>query len=335
MRVLRKLPGEIAAFLAAPITKRVREWIARRRPEGREIELNQKWIYIFPTAAGWGYLLVCFILILIGINYQNNLIYAFSFLLLALGVLTIHYTFLNLSGLKISAFKAHNCFVNELADFSIHIAATRQRHYENIRFNWQGQPVKTTFLESGESREITLNVRAEKRGVLKPGPLRIETVYPLGLLRAWSWIELEMSAVAYPVPIEGRRPTAGLESDEGEQGSSTGGDDFHGLEEYRPGGSTRHIAWKQFAQGRGLLKKLYSGQTSQEVWLSLEDWPEAGLEGKLSIMSYWALQFEHLGVHYGLQLPGSGNKLTPSLGPAHLESVLQKLALYGADEAGS
>ncbi|EAR60158.1 DUF58 domain-containing protein [Neptuniibacter caesariensis] len=313
----------------APIKRWSDQWAAKRRPKGHSIELNQKRIFIFPTAAGWGYLLVCCVLILIGLNYQNNLVYAFAFLLISLGVLTIHYTFLNLSGLNISAIRTRNCFAKENADFIVKAFSNCQRDYESIELNWEGQPGVKVALDRGVSKEVVLNVKTIKRGFVNPGALRIQTVYPLGLLRAWSWIDLQMSAVAYPIPIEGPSPDKDLEHSEGEQGRSRGGDDFSGLEEYQAGQSTRHIAWKQFAQGKGLLTKQYSGQKSKDVWLRWADWPGASSERRLSIMTYWALQLENQGVRYGLDL--TGTRLPPAIGPEHLDTVLTKLALYGED----
>ena len=60
-------------------------WLTRRLPAARQIVLNQKRIFIFPTGYGFFYLLVAGLLFIGGINYENNLILALSFLMAKIG----------------------------------------------------------------------------------------------------------------------------------------------------------------------------------------------------------------------------------------------------------
>ena len=320
--------------LFQPITDVVTRWVASRRPKGRSIDLKQKNIFIFPTVAGWAYLTVCLVLYLVAINYQNNLIHGVSFLLIALGVLTIHYTFFNLSGLTVSAVKAGHCYVGEMAEFSLNVEANNLRHYENVHLCFRGEEGGQYFyLETTRERRVTLYVKAKKRGYLTPSVLKIETVFPFGLLRAWSWVALDLSATVYPKPHKGRLPATFNDDVDGRLGNENKGDDFSGLDAYRPGTSLRHIAWKQYAQGRGLLSKNYVGQESQKIWLSWEAWSELSTEARLSVMTYWARECEHQQQEYGLSLPHTSIK--PATGPDHLHRVLTKLALFRSKESDS
>lgn len=314
------------SFLNQYLTRTIEQWTRNRRPRGKSIELNQKRIYIFPTASGWAFLAVCITLFFIATNYQNNLIHAVSFLLISLGVLTIHYTFLNLSGLKITALKAFNCYAGDIAEFRVLVESVNQRGYDSVQLNWRNEPIETVCLSPGESQTLDLNVQSKSRGLLKAGMLKIESRFPFGLLRAWSWIELEMEAIVYPKPHEGRPPALESGDGDGELGKNSSGDDFSGLEEYQVGHSTRHIAWKQYAQGRGLLVKNYLGQQQRHIWLSWEEWPELSGEQRLAVICYWALTFEHESVEYGLWLPDK--KIKPHNGPEHLEQVLIALAMF-------
>ncbi|WP_420598422.1 DUF58 domain-containing protein [Neptuniibacter sp.] len=310
-----------------PITAAFQRWASKRRPTGTQFELNQKRIFIFPTAAGWAYLLLCIIVFLVGTNYQNNLIHAVVYFLIAIGVLCIHYTFLNLSGLRISTLKGYNCYEGELAEFSIKLSSVTNRSYYGVQLSWKGEEPFDSGLESGQETKLKLYARSNKRGRLKPGSLLVETRYPFGLLRAWSWLKPDVSVLVYPKPIKGRLPEFEGQEGESEQlGNDRTGDDFSGLDEYQPGDSSRRIAWKHFAQGRGLLTKRYVGNTDKRFWLDWDGWPELGLEKKLSVICYWAQQLEHQDVEYGLRIPGTS--IAPSAGPAHLEKVLISLANY-------
>ncbi|WP_286238250.1 DUF58 domain-containing protein [Neptuniibacter halophilus] len=312
--------------LITPLREVVNRWAASRRPSGRSILLNQKRIFIFPSAAGWAYLLLIVVLFLIAVNYQNNLIYGVSFMLVALGILTIHYTFLNLSGLRVQVLRGENCYAGDMAEFYLSLDSDNQRHYESIRLNWQGQPAEQVYLSKGSSQQVMLNVKARQRGILRPGLLRIETRYPFGLVCAWSWLEPDISALVFPKPHPGRVPQSQGGDGEGELGNDSSGEDFSGLDEYQPGISSRHIAWKQYAQGRGLLIKRFLGQQSRKVWLNWESWPELATEQRLSVLCYWAIQLEHEGVEYGVLLPGQ--KILPARGPQQLERVLTAAALF-------
>ncbi len=302
------------------------KWSAKRRPKGKAIVLDQRSIFIFPTLAGWMYLLSCIVLFLVATNYQNNLIHAVAFLLIALGIITIHFTFLNLSGVKIAALKGHNTFVGDMAEFSLLIESSSQRGYDNIQLGWTGGIKQSIYIDSDEKKQIGLYAVAQTRGRFYPGILKLETHYPLGLLRAWSWVELDITSIVYPKPIKGRHPDQSIEIGDSELGRDSGGDDFIGLEAYQPGASIRHIAWKPYAQGRGLFVKKFGGQSSRQLWLDWQDWPELASEGRLSVMCYWAQRFEHNNIEYGLNLPTL--KIPPNSGPEHLERVLIALALF-------
>lgn len=316
--------------LLRPFVNGFNRWAAKRRPKGREIELNQKRIFIFPTLAGWVYLAVCIVLFLIATNYQNNLVHAVAFLMVSLGVLTIHYTFLNMSGLIVTGLSGRNCHVSELVDFSLKLKANNLRRYENILLSWKGsRDFQMVYLEREREKALKLGIVADKRGDFSPPALKIETVYPFGLLRAWSWIELDLKVTIYPKIEKGRLPRS-IESDDNVgQGTDNRGDDFSGLSEYVPGTSLRHIAWKHYAQGRGLLTKNYMGQESRKLWLSWEDWSDLNSEMRLSVMAYWALEFEHQAQEYGLILPEL--VIAPHSGPLHLAAILSALAYCDTD----
>lgn len=304
----------------------VRRWSQSRRPRGAEVTLTQKQIFIFPTAAGWAYGLVCLVLLLVATNYQNNLISALAYLLIALGILTIHYTFFNLSGLKIKAIKGYHCYAGDMAEFQFQLSSERMRVYESIQCAWQDQPISRVDIEKGESKPLFLYAKTNHRGRFAPEDMKVETIFPLGLFRAWSWIKPELEILVYPKPQQGRRALSNtVAGDESEQPvGMQEGEDFHALEEYQEGMSPKRIAWKQFAQGRGLLSKQFTAQQDQQLWLDWEAWPELGYEARLSVICYWAQQCEYDEIHYGVRLPNIVIK--PAQGAVHFDAVLKALA---------
>jgi len=165
---------------------------------------------------------------------------------------------------------------------------------------------------------------------VRPGPLRIFTRFPLGLFHAWSNVELDAKALAYPKPDGSRLPLPSMEPRSGTGvESGIGEDDFLGLRPYRPGDSPRQIAWKAVARERGVPVKVFSGLAEVEMWLDWDLMPGMETEARLSRLTRWVLAAEAAGLHYGLRLPGL--TLPPGRGAAQREECLRALALHGLD----
>ena len=160
------------------------------------------------------------------------------------------------------------------------------------------------------------------------GRLLLETRYPLGLFRAWSYVEPEARCLVYPKPDHARLPPASAHGASGGQRlQAAGNDDFSGLRMYQPSDSPRHVAWKAAARTDDMLTKQFSGEAAAELWLDWERLPPAlGLEQRLSRLAGWVLAAERGGARYGLRLPGV--EIAPARGDSHAAACLQALALY-------
>ena len=92
----------------------------------------------------------------------------------------------------------------------------------------------------------------ERRGPLRFGALRAETVFPFGLVMKSVRSDEPAECLVFP-RIEQLRPGAlAALSEEGAAGASSStrpgpGSDFLGIREYRPGDSMRHISWRRSA----------------------------------------------------------------------------------------
>jgi uncharacterized protein (DUF58 family) len=302
-------------------------WILRRSPLASSVELRHRSIYVLPTPQGWMFLLVLLIMWLLGTNYQNNLILAITFLLIGMGLVSILYTFRNLSGLQLQGLGARSVFTGELVEWQLRLSSRKTYHHDNLCFGLANQYHTNIDLAPGEERVLTLAEPSSKRGWMKVGRILVESRFPFGLMRAWSWVHLEMEALIYPRPIASEEPPLGIEGEgEGDLIARDNPEDFYGFDVYRPGASLAQVAWKQYARGAGLHLKEYVGYQSQNLWL---DWYQlAGLdtESRLSRLCYWSVELGKTSNHYGLRLPGQTIEL--GQGHIHQESVLRALALY-------
>lgn len=306
------------------LRERLRHWSLSRVKEQSRVRLQRHNIYIFPTWAGGVFLLVALLVLLLGINYQNNLAYAVCFFMLSLLVTAIVFTYANLSGLDVEAEVGEPVFAGEAAGFRYRLASPRTLY--RIHVHLLASAAVTVDVQ--EVAQVHVSLPSEKRGWLEAGALCISTVFPLGLLRAWTWVRLTQRVLVYPTPIEG----GALEDlqqrtqKDGQAVTLGAGEDYFGLKAYSQGDAVNRIAWRVLAKGQGLHTKQYQNEQGGQVMLHWDAWPQLAKEARLSRLTYWALVLSKRDVAYGLSLPGV--ELPPGLGEAHLVQVLESLALF-------
>lgn len=312
-----------------------RKWLDRRIPPARSVRLNRRNVFILPTREGFAFGLLLFLLLLGAVNYQNSLVFAFVFLLSSLFVVGILHTYRNLAGITIELVGTRGAFAGEDVEFHVSIAKADVRVHEGLSFGWPGAIAQTIDLLGDAKAEIKLFVPAHRRGWLLPGRLLVESRFPLGLLRAWSWIDLDARAIVYPCPIAfGRVPMATGTRESGTALVRDGSDDFVGMREYVPGDSLRRINWKSWARGAGLQIKEFGGYADRRVWLDWDSLPGLDTETRLSRLCGWGIEAVRERDDYGLRIPGI--TIEPNQGDAHRDAVLKALAVFqlGADRGG-
>lgn len=321
--------AETRKSLALNFDRRRWAWVRKRHLPVPKTRIGTKRIYILPTAACAGMVLLLFILALLAINYENNLVYGLTFLLTAVLIIAMNHTHANLRELEVAAAGVQSCFAGEPTRFDIRLTAPDRGH-RNLSLHYPGGDLRSVSLEQGESLTLELSAAESSRGWFHPGYLKIETRFPLGIFRAWTWIDLGQWALIYPKPVKGGELRADLGSGESAEQRAGGQDEFSGFTNYEPGMPMRQLAWKQYARGQGLYAKQFSDPVAEGSWLSWELWPEIGVEARLSRLCFWALKLHQRNLPFGLDLPGC--KLEPQSGDTHLKRVLSALAGFGREK---
>ncbi|HRZ24171.1 MAG TPA: DUF58 domain-containing protein [Candidatus Contendobacter sp.] len=314
--------------------QRFENWVMRgQRPASEPVRLTRRRIYILPTAQGYAFATLLFLLFLWSINYSNSMGFAFTFLLAAVALNSMWQAHDNLLGLIVASGGAEPVFAGQEARFTFRLENPDPKPRYGVGLQWRDQSPRYADLPASGATVVTLTVPAEQRGWLRPGRIRVLTRYPLGLLQAWSWVEFEQACLVYPQP-RGRRPLpAALPSSTGaglgEQG--LGSEDYAGFRLYAPGDSPRRIAWKAATRGGPLLVKQFTDQARPELWL---DWRLLGndpVEPRLRQLCQWVLKAEGEGRRYGLLLPDA--RVPPAQGDAHRRRCLEALALFTPNPA--
>lgn len=315
------------------VQKHFRQWLDRRQPLAIAETLTQKNIYILPAAQSMGFLLIILLLWLVGTNYENNLVLAVSYLLMAIFVSSIFATHRNLSGISVSVEGCGQAFAGQPIAVHLKVNNPSKSARFRLKFSWSNATVVVADIQPMTDLSLDISLPTEHRGWLRPGRLKIESCYPLGLFRAWTLPKLSAPVLVFPQPTDADA-LDGAES-EGMEGQvhRRGTDDFGGLEKWRPGIPMQRIAWKQYSSGKGLLEKQFEAQTANAEWLEWSAYPNLDVEGKLSALCGKALEMERLNQHYGLRIPNV--LIAPSQGEAHLVEVLTSLASHQSGDSAA
>lgn len=302
----------------------------RRLPRARCITLEQNRLFIFPTAAGFLFLGTLVLMLLTAINYQNNLAYGLTFWLAMLFVVAVHFTHANLMRLSMTAVAAESVFPGQQSAFIVQLDAAGQKagHW-SVQLIW---PEAECYVDvrPAVSERVSLYLTVGERGWYHPPRLKVESTYPLGLLRCWSFAYLDIRALVYPKPTAPplmQRPP----SPEGVTGSGAvqGLEDLAGFRAYREGDSIRHIDWRSWAGGQPLQTQLFASPLQDDHWLDFSAFESGADEQRLSWLCSLVLEYDKVGQPYGLRLPGL--EIAKGSGDRHREESLRALALWGVD----
>lgn len=298
------------------IRQRIWRWLERRQPAIPTLLLRQKHLYVFPTRFGFGLILLVILLYVLGTNYQNNLIMLLAYLLLVLVLGCILLAFQNLHHCVLSA--AVQSEVHAGTDVAVGLTLQRNTAPQALDAGWAvaGQAASLTAVDAGA---FVLPLCAEKRGHFLIPRLKLQSVYPFGLVRCWCYPQLECWYWVYPTPVRVQNPA--LHSVDTEIK-----DDWAGQRQYQPGDSLRQLDWKRFSRQQQMLVQQYGNTTElpEALWLS----PNPNIisvEAQISDLTSQALELHQLQRPFGLRCETA---LVPiGSGPVHIRQVLQALAL--------
>lgn len=317
--------SRLMAALPDSWQQRYQRWLDRRIPPRKSLQLNQGNLFIFLSRQGLYFLLLILLIWIGATNFQNNLIFALSFFLVAVLFVAILQTFANASGLWLRFIDAEPVFAGDVALFRLELLSTAA--HQQLELSWPQQLSVFVTVQPSSPGIVLLPQQTVRRGLLHPGRFRMQTFYPLGIVRCWSWLDLDMAVLVYPKPIEEDYHLCSSGTGDDGARSIAGGDEYFSLKPYVEGGPRSHIAWKQYAAGRGLLVREYAELHGGEVMLDFSVMTDTDVEVRLSKLCYCALQLHKQGKAYGLSMPGTPVVAADS-GDQQLHTVLTALALY-------
>ncbi|MDJ0779339.1 MAG: DUF58 domain-containing protein [Gammaproteobacteria bacterium] len=315
--------------LPRPLRRRIDRWFDSHNPPSRDsITLHNRRLYILPTRFGYLFAGMLLMLFLAAINYQNSMAFVLTFTLTSLAIVSLWHTHKNLLGISVKLQIPRPVFCGEQVDFRFEVShANLSRRYAiGIQYG-DASPVYLRLDPEG-SCEARLRLPTHRRGQFRPQGVTVFTRYPTGLFHAWGWLKFDLPILVYPRPLENARlqQTMIAQYDGKTSTSTIEGDDFAGLREHRKGESLRHISWKAYARGKGLLTKTFQGNARPSLWIDWSLLHDGSPEEKLSLMTALVLAAEKEEQKYGLRLPDV--TIEQGFGNAHKHACLLALAVF-------
>lgn len=316
------------------IEQKFGRWFGNRMPVGDSVVLNQRSTYIWPVKAGFLVVVIIILMMIGATNYQNNLAFLLTFLLIGIGLVSIVFTFKNLQGIRFTCLPVNEVFAQE--PFSIQLSLQSevgQTHYSVGIGEKQLKPVFCDVPDTGNTT-ITLNLSAARRGHWSLPRLMVTSQFPFGWLKTWAYFRFETPILVYPKAVEPPlivEQRAGDNEDE-DGHKQSGSDDLYGLKSYSQGEPLSRVDWKAFARERGMYVREFVSYQNQQLCFSWLDFPNSDLESRLSYLTYMVLQAASQNMQYSLQLPNQMIELDE--GEQHRKNCLRALALVDENTAG-
>lgn len=316
---------------AMPLRQRLHGWwLARLKPRD-ELTLTQRNVYILPTSAGWMLGLTLLILLVASINYQLNLGYLLTFVLLGNVVVGVHLCHSTLRGMRLTARTMPSVHVGEAQAFDVELHNPSRRPRYSVDISIYDPQTEDDWMHCDVPPHSDLPVQIRfiptQRGWQPLPLLRLRTLYPLGTFRVWTVWRPAAQVLIYPAAE--LHPPA-LPSPQWLPGDADGpaqqaSEEVDGVREYRRGDPLKRIVWRKAAKSDQWVSRDQAGASLAPLWL---DWSLTGAsdnEARISRLTAWVLQADTEGVDYGLRLPGL--ELPPSHGAVQRQRCLEALAL--------
>jgi uncharacterized protein (DUF58 family) len=320
-------PGTIKARLR----RRMASWARRRQGEDQlPITITPRRVYILPTRAGLAFAALTFVMLLAGLNYANSIALLLTFLLAGFGMIAMHLTHRNLVGVNLRTVASIDAFVGEHGRLLLTLENAADTARIGLDCEVEGSPRAAVDVPARGSARADVSLSLQRRGRLTIDRIKLSTAFPFGMFRAWTYVHLHASLLAWPVP-RGRRETPPETASGGSATSvhRVGDEEWAGLREFRSGDSPRQVAWGAYARGRGLLVKTYQSPAAHQRMFDLATVP-GEVEQRLEQLSAWIVAAHARGDRYGLRL--AGQSVSPDSGNEHRARCLNGLALHGTPD---
>lgn len=236
------------------------------------------------SRAGWIYIGATLLVALAALNTGNNLLFLILACLISVILMSGILSSISLAGVELRIDLPEHIFAGQT------VRATVELHNEKLMlpsFGLRVEPVVTKempaaavlekpvyfpYLPRQERVKQSVPVTFTRRGIHVQDTFRIVTRFPFGFLQKTRRVALKSEALVYPSVETSSELTEMFPGIEGsiESYSKGRGQDLHGLREYLPNDSARHVHWKASARTGSLMVREFAREDDCRVLLVLD-----------------------------------------------------------------
>ncbi|ANF81519.1 hypothetical protein A3K93_04485 [Acinetobacter sp. NCu2D-2] len=271
-------------------------WLKKRFRFQDTKTLKQKDVLIFIYQQGYLFIFLILITFIAGVNYANNLILGFCFLISAVLCMSFYLTFKQLHGLEIELVADELGQVGQSLHLQLYFKQKNiQPRFLYIEYEDQLEKIYLNALV----QRCDIKILAKERGLFKYPNLKIYSVYPFGLVRAWTYLFHHAQAWIAP-----KAEMNDIEHHQASDHFHADMDEYRELRNYQLGDSLQAVSWKQVARGQGLYIKVFEQhQDDHRVEIDYAYMPSQSHELILQQMMGVIERCEQQNIEYKLILP--------------------------------
>ena len=158
----------------------------------------------------------------------------------------------------VSAAPANAVFAGNEALFTTVVSTSKLCRHYSLCLSWQDKSSEFFDVEPGKEAHVSLRYQVGPRGLCRPGRVKVESCYPLGLLSSRTYVDVMHELIVYPYPVDmgNASPSAQSKYEVGPV-EKPGSDDYFGLRDYQLGDKVKNIAWRSYAKNDRLVVKQF------------------------------------------------------------------------------
>lgn len=301
-------------------------WFRAGPRDSQAFTIANRRIYVMPTRFGLFVGFALAVLNLGALNYNNNAALLLGFIIISICNNSLISAHLSLLGMRMQTQPLAPVFAGQSLQLTARITPSEKRSASNGEYGLQFGDSSMSFSISTEEHVAILPIATVKRGLFAIDRIQLFTHQPLGLAKAWCYLNLHETVLIYPTP-RGQPLNSHFNAASGKAGRDRRlmTDQPHHLREFRSGDSRKQIAWKISARTETLQVREYENASTDDLLLDWQSLPYLGYEQRIEQLCLWVIQAEQKHLRYALRIPNK--QLLSNSGTEHKRQCLEQLAL--------
>ena len=306
--------------LADRLSLRIMRRAPRKGVARFPLAVNWRRVFVLPTRHGYMVAFAILGVFAIGVRIQNNMLLLMAIALFVIFMFSLIWSATNLDKLGFAVIGSPQLLAGQ--GIQIELAPKGRQRLNDIWLKGTETSDRKLPQLAHESRTISIGFATAKRGKQDLPPVQVETRFPFGVARAWTYVSGGEVLVAPEPDYAGCRSyfQIGHHTHAADLAGEYGAD---GLDSWQPGTPLNRISWKHFAASDRLLQKSGDEGGANTLYFSYDHVAHLGHEAALSILCAAVLQAADLRQNFHLELPTVSFLDLP---PSKISTALDALA---------